>query len=380
MRIHDIDTIRTADRVRARATVTWESASRSAAEVFIETTREQAEGFAARPGAFLTGCLIPAMHFGEKRVAVEGNVCPVLLENLASVMALMRHWSDGAMQPLSIEPEGLCHRPSPNRASGQPPRTGMVYSGGIDSIATLRSNMLRYPANHPGRIRECFFIHGFDIGGVVARGMKYPVFERGLSAMKAVTDAAGTIPVPVYTNLRHLCDERDLWLNHFFGAVLAAAGHAFSGRISRFVIAASYDIDNLVPCGSHPMLDPWYSSLDLLVEHKDAHLRRIDKLKIASKWDPAFQNLRVCLANTKDRLNCGTCEKCVRTMTGLLAIDALHRTRAFVEDDVTPEMFSGFRITIRHREPFYEELLPFLEERGRLDLADVIRHKLAEKA
>jgi len=378
MRIHDIDTIQTADRVRARATVTWENALRPAAEVFIETAREQAEGFAARPGAFLTGCLIPAMHLGEKRIAVEGKVCPVLLENLSPVMALMRNWSGGAMQPLSLEPEGLATAAAPDRISMNTPRTGMVYSGGIDSIATLRSNMLRYPADHPGRIRECFFIHGFDIGGVVARGMKYPVFERGLLAMKTVTEAADTIPVPVYTNIRHLCDERDLWLNHFFGAVLAAVGHAFSGRIDRFVIASSYDLDNLVPCGSHPMLDPWYSGLDLLVEHKDVHLRRIDKLKITSEWEPAFQNLRVCLANVKDRLNCGACEKCVRTMTGLVAIGALHRTRAFVEDDVRPEMFSGFRITIRHREPFYEELLPFLEERGRLDLADAIRQKLAE--
>lgn len=65
-------------------------------------------------------------------------------------------------------------------------------------------------------------------------------------------------------------------------------------------------------------------------------------------------------------------------MTGLAAIGALHKTRAFVENDVTTEMFDNFKINIRHREPFYMELLPLLEKRGRMDLVRTIREKLVE--
>lgn len=65
-----------------------------------------------------------------------------------------------------------------------------------------------------------------------------------------------------------------------------------------------------------------------------------------------MDNLRVCPANVKDRLNCGRCEKCVRTMTGLVAVDALDKCGAFVENDVTQDMFHPFEITIRHSEPF----------------------------
>ena len=108
-------------------------------------------------------------------------------------------------------------------------------------------------------------------------------------------------------------------------------------------------------------------------------LSRMAKLKIVSEWDTAFQNFRVCLANVPDRLNCGKCEKCVRTMLGFVGLGVLDKTRAFVENDVTVDMLSPFKITIRHRPPFYRELLGPLQARGRDDLASLIRLKLSEK-
>ncbi len=361
-------------RVRAGAFVVWEDCDLPQKEIFIETRAEYGAGLRADAHAFLVGCLIPALHFGQRRIAVQGEICPGLLQGLSSVMALMQVWSAGTMQPLVIEPQKV----SATTGRAKKYRTGMCYSGGIDSIATLRRNMLNYPQNHPGAIKDCFFIHGFDIGGVLDRGLKYHVFQRGLRAMENVTKAANKQAIPVYTNIRHLCDDRDLWLNRFFGAVLAAVGHAFSSRIDFFCIAASYDLQNLGPCGSHPMLDPWYSSFDLAIAHQDAHLRRIDKLQIVADWEPGLQNFRVCLANVQESLNCGRCEKCVRTMLGLLAVGALHKTRAFVQDDVTVDMLDNFKINIRHREPFYIELLPLLEKKGRQDLVRKIGQKLRE--
>ncbi|MFW6054414.1 MAG: hypothetical protein ACOC9D_00805 [Thermodesulfobacteriota bacterium] len=373
MLIRDIQLTQTENRARVQATVVWEDCDQPQRQLFIETSREFAADLTANPQAFLVGSLIPALHFGERRISLDGPLCPGLLEGLQSVMALMRVWSLGVCRPLTIEPRWIEEAPQ-TRATG---RAGMFYSGGFDSLAALRLNRLHYPGSHPGAIRDCFFVHGFDIGGVPARGMKYHVFERALEAMQEVMQAAGTKAIPVYTNLRHLCDDRELWLNRFFGAVLAAVGHAFTSRLDLFYLASSYDYENLAPCGSHPLLDPEYSSFDLQIRHRDAGLSRLDKLRIVADWDPGFQNFRVCLANTEDRLNCGRCEKCVRTMTGLAALGVLDKTRAFVEDDVTPEMFAGFKINIRHREPFYRELLPLLRKRGRMDLVKTIQEKLS---
>jgi hypothetical protein len=256
------------------------------------------------------------------------------------------------------------------------PRTGMFMSGGMDSLAALRLNRLNYPESHPGFIKDSFFLHGFDIGGVVERGMKYHVFERAKDAINQITSDAKVKLIPVYTNIRHLCDERDLWLDSFFGAVLASIAHTFSKRMNMVFIGSSYDIPNLHSCGSHPLLDPEYSSYDMRIRHRDYELSRLEKIKIVSKWDVAFQNFRVCLANVPDRLNCGKCEKCVRTMTELTALGLLPKTKAFVENEITPDHISRFDITIRVRPPFYTPLIPLLKKEKRDDLASAIEKQL----
>jgi len=374
MRISNLTVTNNDKLVRAAATVTWEDCDQPQKDIYIETEKRFAADISCDPHAFLIGCIIPALHFGEKRILLEAEICPTLREGLGIVMALMQEWSQGAYRPLSIETRTSDTINSRNNDH----HAGMFLSGGIDSLAALRVNKLTYSDAHPGSVKDCLLVHGFDIGGVVQRGMKYHVFERAKAAMSSVAKDANVNLIPVYTNIRHLCDERELWLNKFFGAVLAAVAHTFSSRFDLVYIASSYDIPNLAPCGSHPMLDPEYSSYNLRIRHRDHDLSRMDKLRLLTGWDVALQNLRVCLANVKDRLNCGQCEKCVRTMLGLVAIDALHKASAFVEDDVAPDMLANFSITIRHREPFYFELLEPLKARGRDDLTRVIEKKLRE--
>jgi hypothetical protein len=374
MRILNLDK-KTADGLaRVSAEVVWETCDQPSREIYIETTADFAEALAPLPDAFLIAALIPALHFGEQRIAIAGGICPRLKEGLTTVMSLMQVWSNGEMKPLQLEVDTL----AAPRFAGDPRRAGLFLSGGIDSLAALRLNRLHYGPGHPGAVQDGLMVHGFDIGGVMVRGMKYHVFDRARQHMAPVAEEAGLTLIPVYTNIRHLCDNRELWLNRFFGAVLGAVAQAFAPRLHRVEIAASYDLANLVPCGSHPMLDPEYSSFDVQVRHRDAEWSRLDKLRLIAEWEVALHHLRVCLANVPDRLNCGRCEKCVRTMTGLLAIQALDKSRAFVEKQVTPEMFDAFRINIRHREPFYEELLEPLKAVGRQDLADLIQAKLKE--
>jgi hypothetical protein len=63
-------------------------------------------------------------------------------------------------------------------------------------------------------------------------------------------------------------------------------------------------------------------------------------------------------------------------MAGLVAIDKLHETKAFVEDDLDLDLLASFNIRIRVREPFYEELIPLLKKRGRDDLVDTLNRML----
>jgi hypothetical protein len=373
MRIEDLRKTETDKTAAIRATVRWEDCDQTEREVFIETERRFSDDLSVHLQPFVVGCLIPALHFGERRLAVDGSLCPYLLEGLETVMALMQFWSGGRMFPLRIEAAG--GDPAPEADT---PRAGLFLSGGIDSLAALRLAMERYPEGHPARVRDALLVHGFDIGGVVERGAKYPVFERARTAMAPVAEEAGLEMIPVYTNIRHLCDDRDLWLDRFFGAVLAAVAHAFGRRMDLVYVGSSFDLPNLHPCGSHPLLDPEFSSYGLRIRHRDVSLSRMEKIEIVSRWQQAFDNMRVCLANVPDRLNCGRCEKCVRTMTGLAALGLLDKTAAFEGEDLTPAHFDGFSITIRGRESFYEEMLPLLRARGRDDIVSVIEKKLGE--
>lgn len=373
MRIADLRRVVQDDRVSVRASVRWEDCDQPDREVFIATDAAYGEDLSCSPHAFLIGCLVPAIHFGEARIRLDAEVCPSLLEGLQTAMSLLEYWYGDRYRPirLDVRParEGL--------ARARPPRAGLFLSGGVDSLAALRLNHLHYPPSHPGFVRDCLILHGFDVGGVVEKGPKYHVFDRARAAMENVAAEAGVELIPVYTNIRHLCDERELWLEKLFGAVLAAVAHAFAGRLDLVYVASSYDLPNLGPCGSHPLLDPEYSSWDLRIRHRDAELSRLEKLRIVADWPVGFQNLRACLQNVPDRLNCGWCEKCVRTMVGLVALGVLQETRAYVEDDVSAELLEKKEIAINHRDPFYRELISPLRERGREDLVRTIERKLS---
>ena len=167
-------------------------------------------------------------------------------------------------------------------------------------------------------------------------------------------------------------------------AAFAAIGHVFSKRLGVLSISSSHDIPNLVPHGSHPLLDPLYSSIDLRIRHEGISLSRFDKIKLISDWDTALQYLRVCNVRKglqPNRMNCCKCEKCVRTMILLLVLGVLDKAEAFPVETISEELVNQslnparFKHTAIH---FYVELLEPLKKAGRNDLAGAIEGKIDE--
>jgi len=50
-------------------------------EVFLGTMSPYGIDLSSNPDLFLAGCLLPAMHRGERHIAIEGEVFPELLES-----------------------------------------------------------------------------------------------------------------------------------------------------------------------------------------------------------------------------------------------------------------------------------------------------------
>ena len=86
------------------------------------------------------------------------------------------------------------------------------------------------------------------------------------------------------------------------------------------------------------MLDPSYSSAALEVRHDGLRYTRFEKVALVSEWKPALQTLRSCFDAFRSDLNCGECEKCLRTMTSLLIVDRLQDCSTYAFDDLSPGM------------------------------------------
>jgi hypothetical protein len=381
MRIENLRSEKKGDRARVAATVSWEDCDRPTQEVYFETDEAFADSLSCNPHAFLVGCIVPAMHYGEERVFLDAEICPELREGLITAMSWLRHWYyDPDRQLVRIEAKTRSDLPTPRT----PERAGFFFSGGIDSLATLRSNRLNFPLEHPGSIKDGLLVYGLEIDEPEA-------FEHVMSSLSKVARDAGVTLIPVYTNVRCLDDDWGFWEYEWQGAVFSAIAHAFSQRLTVVSVASSDDIPSLglvnskmfQPLGSHPLIDPNYSSSDLRIRHDGIALSRLDRARLVADWDVALQNIRVCNKSERYRsgmLNCGRCEKCVRTMLELLALGALDKTRAFPVDDVSEEL-----VPARRLEPgeeygvaiYYLELLPHLAERGRHDLVRAIEYRIA---
>jgi hypothetical protein len=371
MHIDNLEETKTAAGKRISARVHWEENSRPAQELFFETAEEYGDGLACSAHPFVVACLIPAMRWGERRLIVEAAVCPELVEGLATAVAVLQHWIGPERKAVAIESCGS-YRP----ARRNHPYEGSFLSGGVDSLATLRMNHQRYPADHPRTIHDCLMVHGFDTGSQDP-AMEVAVFQRNFEAAQTAALDAGVCLIPVTTNLRTLDSRVDFWMEEFCGAGLAAVAHAFDNWFSAVAIASTYDIHHLTPAASHPLLDPHYSSSALLIRHDGIRFSRLDKLRVVADWPAGLQNVRVCTTNDPEQLNCGRCEKCIRTMTMLLALGKLDQTEAFPAQDVSPELLDTITFTYPYQDLSYREAAPLLAQRGRDDLVQVIEAKSA---
>ncbi len=372
MRIEDLRLATRGDRARAAATVIWEDCDRCSQDVYFETTQEFASELSCDPHAFLVGAVLPAIARGEERIAVDAPICPDLRDGVVTAIGWLR---TGLLLDHDIRIESSAQVRYPHDVR---PRAASFLSGGVDSSALLRTNRLLLPKDHPSSYRDCLFVHGFDIGGLEQNGEEADTYELALSAVSAIAHDADAVLIPVFTNVRHLYDDVSFWMYTFNGAALASTAHAFSLRLTSISIASDFDIPNLTLAANHPLVEPNLGSSGLRIRHGGLLHSRIERVRLISGWDAALDNLRVCTMNPPGRLNCGRCEKCLRTMLELLALGVLERTSLFGAHDVLPEMLKDLHLTERYQDAWYSELVLPLSALGRLDLVNVIQRKRAE--
>jgi hypothetical protein len=317
---------------------------------------------------FLAALLAPAMVLGEP-LQVPVPVSPQLLRATDEVQAIYRCW-DRRLCPVSVQAPVRKRRP---RRRGAPPRTALFFSLGVDSFYALLKNV----ADHPGddqTITDLLVVHGFD---VFVDRENYQVFPAVLAASKRVAAALGKAVLPVTTNIREFSDRLVDWPELYHGAALASVALALQSVLSRGHIAASWSYDELFPWGSHPLLDPLWSTEGLSLVHDGCEVDRLDRVRFIAQYPIALSALRVCYENPNNEYNCGRCEKCVRTMIHLHAAGALEQCETFPRT-IDLERVRTLLIPSPRYRAFYQRVAELLGTSERdLPLKSAIEHALS---
>ncbi len=266
------------------------------------------------PEAFGSAMILPA-QLARRPLAFDDTVDPPWLESVQRLQTIVASW-------WGREPRTIRAATAP---SGQPLEgVALCFSGGVDSFYSLFS-LLR--GESPPQVLVS--VIGYDMA--LHDVPRVAAFER---MVQAVATATGARPLFVRTNLReHPLVAGADW-ERCFGGALAAVGHLLAGEVGRLIVPASFPAAFSVPYGTHRRIDALWSSSRLLVEgHGNEHWR-MDKLRAVAQEPLVQEHLRVCWENRTAHGNCSRCEKCLRT---ILTVEALDLRSAFsCFDHVTP--------------------------------------------
>jgi hypothetical protein len=325
---------------------------------------------------FLLASFVPAWRRGERRVLVDGSVCPRLRDGLRGAVALLARWSRSDRRAPAIEATNG-FRPYARRRD----RAAQFLTAGVDSTHMLRVNRAYYPGDHPASFRDAVYAVRLAFLEKDPSPRALDLAARQRRAVEAVCRASGLELVCVDSNFRLL--ETDVWLagaqDH--AALLAAAAHSLATRVGTVSLASSYDVASTHGWGTDPSLDPLYSSSGVEIRHEGFGPSRLEKIAAIADWPAARENLIVCFEGpvSPGKLNCGRCEKCLRTMTALLVLGVLDEFAAFSGERVTPEKIDAMSLGYvpKNFEGYWAPLLPELSRRGERATERAIRAKIA---
>jgi hypothetical protein len=366
----------TPSAARVVCRVEWEDSERPAFDLFFETPEESSADLSPNPNAFLLGAILPAFRRQERRISLEGPVCPMLRDGLYAAMAILKGWYAPKRLPTVIEPSAGFR--AADRAAV--PMSALFLTAGVDSLYSLWKNRQRYPRGHAASFRHAIYIPSFAFPEEFPSDRTRDLARRQLRSITAVARAEGLRLLTVTTNLRRLDPDVYFTAREGLSAILASAAHLFSKTLTSAVIAPALPATNLRPDGDHPLLGPLYSTGALRVTGDRTLSSRLERLRRIAGWETALANLFVCFEGPlpEGSANCGRCEKCLRTMTELLVCEVLDHCRTFPKRNVEVEEIEVMSVGY-HPEMFptyWAPLVEPLEALGRSDLAGAIARKL----
>ena len=308
--------------------------------------------------------LLPCAVVAGEDLFLDLPVDPVLLYNLQGVQRVWQSWYDWA-KPIEIEAPVLA-----NPVAGT--ETGLFFSSGVDSYFSMLSAHQEIDRTPNAPLSSLLMIWGFN-------ELSYQPDELFAQACERGTQAAAQFNkqfIPIVTNLRELTGYgRQHWTKLSGSAALGSVGHLFSNRFQNILIAASTNYGFLFPNGTHPLVDPQFSSAQTRVIYDCGVSTRVEKTERVSALPEAMAALQVC-HHTGLILNCSRCEKCLRTMVTIDLFDKRHLATSFDWSDYSLELVAKLFLDGPYIISFALEIRDAAREHGRLDIVHAIDRSL----
>ncbi len=224
-------------------------------------------------------------------------------------------------------------------------KSAMLFSGGVDAYATY----IRVYDKTPDLVT----IHGADIE--IEDQSQWKDFTNFVESERLLEHNDKKY---IETNVRKfytyqvelLLKDIGWWgkVQHGLSLVGSLAPLSYLYSYTLMYIASSYTEQINIAWGSTPEIDEKISWASVKVFHDGYELQRQDKVdlitKFASNNDTNFK-LRVCYSENRDEFNCSKCEKCYRTIVGIILNGKDPNNYGFeVDTNVYKNMFETLNI------------------------------------
>lgn len=311
-------------------------------EMFWKYTGEIVPKKESMNGNFAVAAILPYAMHKNYNVHLEGCVSQEFIASLQECQDLWTLWRPELYHKVTITCDGF---DAPQISLGN--KAVMAFSGGVDACYSLHAHQRKLLGERNRNIELGLLIIGFDIDRDNLDWIK--IAEEANRKILASYGAKQTV---VETNWKDYCVDWEM----SFGFGVTTTLHHFNKSHQFGVWSADEDyLFEVRPWGNHSSQNPLLSDRSFPIVATGAGLDRSSKVKVISENPEVLSNIRVCWAFPVGLLNCGRCEKCVRTylnfkIAGVDVVDVI--SPVLKPSDIS-------RIKIKHypAKMFYIEIL-----------------------
>lgn len=270
---------------------------------------------------FVPAALFTAMRRAEP-LQIDGHVSRRLFESVPHLQEVIS-WLNPSLRRIPVRAAAVDQAPVPPQEA-----RGSFFSRGVDSTHCVSRR-------HAGGEQLDFLLFWRDFELLYSERTR----AREVELVKKAAERLGVPEVVVVSSdvPRALVGVVDF--NDATSAMLATVGLSVPGLTGHLVVPSAVPYGELTPIGTHPLLDPLWSTERVELEHDSNILSRDEKVGwLVENRPDMLELLHVCM-NQDAVDNCGRCDKCLWTMLFLHLHGGLAAASTFPER-LDPELLA----------------------------------------